>query len=155
MGLFHAGPSRVPSGPKLAAPTQPHSKPPKVLGAGRIAHKHQPFAAAPGLIEPQDYECRRNKMLAAEPALMPPAITIPPRSAPVLSQLERYRRPGGPVQDFDKAAGTREQDAETDQNPRPAGQAYPGSPQRKNMGDEKQARKLERWLEIELQRGRG
>jgi hypothetical protein len=155
MGLFSAGPGRASSGSKLAAPTQPDPKPPKVLGAGRIAHEHQPFAAAPPLIEPQDYQCRRNKMLAAEPALMPGAATIPPRSASVLSQLERHRRTGGPVQDFGKASGTREEDAQTDQNLRPARQGHPGSPQRKSMGDDQQARELERRLEIELQRGRG
>ena len=144
----------APSGSKLAAPTQPDSKAPKVLGADRIAHEHEPFAAAGSLIEAQDYEGRRNKMLAAEPAFMPPAVTIPPGSASVLPQLERHRRPGGPVQDFGKAAGTREKDAQSDQNPRPAGQAHPGSPQRKNMGDDKQARELEGGLEIELQGGR-
>ena len=155
MGLFRPGLGRACAGSKLAAPTQPDPKPPKVLGAGRIAHQHQPFAAAPNLIEPQDYECRRNKMLVAEPAFMPPAVTIPPRSASVLSQLERHRRTGGPVQDFGKAAGTREKYAKTDQNLRPAGQAHPGSPQRKDMGDDKQARELEGGLEIELQGGRG
>src|SRR6267143_1769185 len=154
MGLFRPGPGLASSGSKLAAPTQPDPKPPKVLGAGRIAHEHQPFAAAPGLTEPQDYECRRNKMLVAEPAFMPAGVTIPPGSASVLSQLERHRRAGGPVQGFGKAAGTREQHAEADQDPRPAGQAHPGGPQRKNMGDDKQARELERGLEIELQGGR-
>ena len=89
MGLFRAGPSRASSGSKLAAPTQPDPKPPKVFGASRIAHQDQPLEAALSLIEPQDYECRRNKMLVAEPAFMPPAVTIPPRSASVLSQLER------------------------------------------------------------------
>src|SRR5258706_14051407 len=108
MGLFRAGPGRASAGSKLAAPAQPDPKPPKVLGASRIAHQHQPLEAAPGLIEPQDYECRRNKMLVAEPAFMPPAVTIPPGSASVLSHLERHRRTGGPVQDFGKAAGTRE-----------------------------------------------
>ena len=55
----------------------------------RLTDPHQPtLKAAPGLIEPQDYECRRNKMLVAEPAFMPPAAAIPPRSASVLSQLE-------------------------------------------------------------------
>ena len=154
MGLFRAGPGRASAGSKLAAPTQPDPKPPKVLGAGRIAHEYQPFAAACSLIEPQDYECGRNKMLVAEPAFMPPAVTIPPRSASVLSQLERHRRPRGPVQDFGKAAGTREEDAQTDQNLRPAGQGHPGSPQRKNMGEDKQARELERGLEIELDQTR-
>ena len=150
MGLFHAGPGRAPSGSKLAAPTQPDPKPPKVLGAGRIAHEHQPFAAAPRLIEPQDYQCRRNKMVAAKPAFMPPAVAVPPGSAPVLSQLQRHRRPGGPVQDFGKTAGGREQDAQTDQNLGPTGQAHPGSRERENMGGEKQACKLERGLEVEL-----
>ena len=154
MGLFRPGPGRASSRSKLAAPTQPDPKPPKILGADRVAHEHHPFAAAPGLIEPQDYECRRNKMLAAEPAFMPSAVTIPPGSASVLSQLERHRRTGGPVQDFGKAAGTREEDAQTDQNLRPAGQGHPDSPQRKNMGDDKQARELERGLEIELDQTR-
>ena len=58
------------------------------------------------------------------------------------------------MQDFGKAAGTREKYAETDQNLRPAGQAHPGSPQRKNMGDDKQARELEGGLEIELDQTR-
>ncbi len=138
MGLFRSGPGRASSGSKLAAPTQPDPKPPKILRAGRIAHEHQPFAAAPSLIEPQDYERRRNKMLAAEPAFM-----------------QRHRRTGGPVQDFGKAAGTREEDAQTDQNLRPADQGHPpDSPQRKNMGDDKQARELERGLEIELDQTR-
>ena len=154
MGLFRPGPGLASSGSKFAAPTQPDPKPPKILGAGRIAHEHQPFAVAPSLIEPQDYERRRNKVLAAEPAFMPSAVTIPPGSASVLSQLERHRRTGGPVQDFGKAAGTREDDAQTDQNLRPAGQGHPGSPQRENMGDDKQARELERGLEIELDQTR-
>src|SRR6267143_2503187 len=127
MGLFRPGPGLASSGSKLAAPTQPDPKPPKILGAGRIAHEHQPFAAAPSLIEPQDYEYRRYKMLAAEPAFMPPTVTIPPRSASVLSQLERHRRAGGSVQNFGKAAGTREEDAQTYQNLRPARQGHPGS----------------------------
>jgi hypothetical protein len=58
------------------------------------------------------------------------------------------------VQNLGKATGAREQHAETDQNLRPTGQARPGSHQRKGMSNEKQARKLEGWLEIELQRGR-
>jgi len=58
------------------------------------------------------------------------------------------------VQDLGKTARTREQDAETDQNLRPPGQAHPGCRQRKSMRDEKQARKLARGLQIELQRGR-
>jgi len=144
----------APSGSKLAAPTQPDSKAPKVLGQGRIAHEHQPFVAAPRLIEPQDYQCRRNKMVAAKLAFMPPAVAVPPGGAPVLSQLQRHRRPGGPVQDFRKAAGGREQDAETDQNLRPTGQAHPGGGERENMGSEKQARELERGLEIELDQTR-
>src|SRR5260221_3505278 len=154
MGLFRPGAGRASSRSKLAAPTQPDPKPPKIRGADRIAHEHHPFAAAPSLIEPQDYECRRNKMLAAEPAFMPSAVTIPPGSASVLSQLERHRRTGRPVQDFGKAAGTREEDAETDQNLRPAGQGHPDCPERKNMGDDKQARELERGLEIELDQTR-
>src|SRR2546427_11023356 len=153
-GIFGAGPGRAPAGSGITAPTQPDSKAPKVLGQGRIAHKHQPFAAAPRLIEPQDYQCRRNKMVAATPPFTPPAVAVPPGSAPVLSQLQRHRRPGGPVQDLGKAAGAREQDAETDQNLRPTGQAHPGSRERENMGSEKQARELERGLEIELQGGR-
>src|SRR5947209_10517654 len=93
-------------------------------------------------------------MVAAKPAFMPPAVAVPPGSAPVLPQLERHRRPGGPVQDFGKAAARREQDAETDQNLRPTGQAHPGSRERENMGSEKHARKLERGLEVEVQGGR-
>ena len=120
----------------------------------RIAHDDQPFAAPPRLIEPEDYECRRNKVVASKTALMPLSVTIPPGSASVLSQLERHRRTGGPVQDFGQAARTREQDAQTDQKLRPAGQGHPGSPQRKNMGDDKQARELERGLEIELDQTR-
>jgi len=58
------------------------------------------------------------------------------------------------VQDFGKAAGTREEDAQTDQNLRPAGQGHPDCPERKNMGDDKQARELERGLEIELDQTR-
>src|SRR6266852_6085345 len=95
----------APSGSKLAAPTQPDSRPTKAFGPAGLAQGHEPFAAAGSLIEAQDYEGRRNKMLAAEPAFMPPAVTIPPGSASVLPQLERHRRPGGPVQDFGKAAG--------------------------------------------------
>ena len=144
----------APSGSKLAAPTQPDSKAPKVLRADRIAHEHQPFVAVPRLIEPQDYQCRRNKMVAAKPAFMPSTAAVPPGSAPVLPQLERHRRPWGSLQDFGKAAGAREQDAKTDQNPRPAGQAHAGSDERKSMNGKKQTRKPERGLEIELQRGR-
>ncbi len=58
------------------------------------------------------------------------------------------------MQDLGKAARAREQDAETDEDLRPAGQAHPGGRERENMSNEKQSRKLERGLEIELQRGR-
>ena len=108
----------------------------------------------PGHIEPHDNEYRGNKMVAAKPAFMPRTAAVPPGSAPVLPQLERHRRPWGSLQDFDKAAGAREQDAKTDQNPRPAGQAHAGSDERKSMNGKKQTRKPERGLEIELQRGR-
>ena len=154
MGLFRARPSRAPSGSRLTAPAKPDSKPPEVLVQHRIAHDDQPFAAPPRLIEPEDYECRRNKVVASKTAFMPLSIAVPPGSASVLSQIERHRSPGGPVQDLGQAARTREQDAETDQNLRPPGQAYPGCRQRKSMRDEKQARKLARGLQIELQRGR-
>src|SRR2546423_9546507 len=85
---------------------------------------------------------------------MPPAAAVPPGRAPVLSQLEPHRRTGRSLQDLGKAAGTRKQDAESDQNPRPAGQAHAGSDERKSMNGKKQTRKPERGLEIELQRGR-
>src|SRR5256885_9779994 len=85
---------------------------------------------------------------------MPPALAITPGSAPVLPQLERHRRPGGSLQDLGKATGAREQDAETDQNPRPAGQTRASGDERKSMRGEKQTRKLERGLELDLQRGR-
>jgi len=120
----------------------------------RIAHDDQPFAAPPRLIEDEDYECRRNKVVASKTAFMPLSVTVPPGSASVLSQIERHRRTGGPLHDFGKAAGTREEDAQTDQNLRPAGQGHPGSPQRKSMGDDKQAREFERGLEIELDQTR-
>ena len=58
------------------------------------------------------------------------------------------------MEDLGKAARAREQDAETDQSLRPPGQTRPSGHQRESMGDEKQARELERGLEIELQRGR-
>jgi len=102
----------------------------------------QPFAAPPRLIEPEDYECRRNKVVASKTSLHATLRCGPPGSASVLPQIERHRSPGGPVQDLGQAARTREQDAETDQNLRPPGQAYPGCRQRKTMRDEKQARKL-------------
>jgi len=79
-------------------------------------------------------------MVAAKPAFMPPAIAVPPGSAPVLSQLQRHRRPGGPLQDLGKAARAREQNAETDQNSRPAGEAHANGKERKSMSDEKQTR---------------
>src|SRR3989475_9659652 len=129
-GIFGAGPGRAPAGSGITAPTQPDPKAPKVLGQGRIPHEHQPFAAPPRLIEPQDYQCRRNKMVAAKPAFMPPAVAVPPGSAPVLSQLKGHRRPGGPLQNLRKAGGAREQDAETDQNLRPARPAHPSSRER-------------------------
>ena len=92
-------------------------------------------------------------MVAAKPASMPGAAAVPPGSAPVLPQLQRHRGPGGSLQDLGKAAGAREQDAETDQNPRPAGQAHASSSQRKSMNGQKQTREPERGPEIELQRG--
>jgi len=93
-------------------------------------------------------------MIAAKPAFMPPAAAVPPGSAPVLPQLEPHRRAGRSLQDLGKAAGTREQDAESDQNPRPAGQAHANGNERESVSGEKQARKPERGLEIDLQRRR-
>src|SRR2546423_14713693 len=83
---------------------------------------------------------------------MPPAAAVPPGRAPVLPQLEPHRRTGRSLQDLGKAAGTREQDAESDQNPRPAGQAHASGNERECVSGEKQARKPERGLEIHLQR---
>ena len=90
-------------------------------------------------------------MVADEPAFMPCTVSVPPRRATVQVQLERYCGPGGVVQDFGKARGSREQYAEIDQNLRPTGEAHPSCRQRKNMGNDEQARKLERGLEFELQ----
>src|SRR4029077_7038696 len=62
--------------------------------------------------------------------------------------------PGGALQDLGEATGARKQDAEADQNPRPAGKAHPNGRKRKNRTQGKQPPKLERGLEIELQSGR-
>jgi len=92
-------------------------------------------------------------MLAAEPAFMPPAAAIRHEARPPLAARGKHR-PGGPLQDFGKTAGTREKYAQTDQKPAAIrARLTQASPKRENMGDDKQARELEGGLEIELQGG--